>query len=311
MWSRRTFLQSGSLALATLSCINARAALSPVGSITGPLNLPIGLQLYAVRDEVAKDLPGTLKAISAIGYREVELAGMPIPSAAKLRTLLEDSGLKAPSMHSSMADLLKGLQQRIDYAAAIGAKYLVCSFPWTPDSRFSKATGDSGAALAAGMTLDDWKWNAEQLNRIGELTRKAGIQCGYHNHNIEFRSFDGVVAYDELLRLTDPKLVTMQLDIGWVVTAGADTRKILTQHADRIALLHVKEVRKGARTTTAGMDSQTTEVGSGQVDWRALFGAMNPQRIRHYFVEQENFERTPLAAAKISFDYLSRLKPTA
>lgn len=299
MWTRRVFLQHGSLALAAMTFPNAFAAKARLG----PLNKPVGLQLWTIRDDVAKDLPAALKAVGAIGYGEVEFAGVPKEPAAKVRAMLQDYGLTAPSMHCGMADAQKDLQQRIDYAKALGARYIVISFPWTADSRFK-----DGGPLAAGMTLDDWKWNAEQLNRIGELTRKAGITCGYHNHNMEFRSYNGVVAYDDLLRLTDPKLVTMQLDIGWVVTAGADPLQLLTRHADRISSLHIKDVRKDAKTVVDHVDTQTTEVGNGRVDWPKLFAAMNPQRIHHYFVEQENFERAPLEAVKLSFDYLSRLK---
>jgi sugar phosphate isomerase/epimerase len=303
MWSRRTFLQHGSLALATMACADTRAAPSQ----HGPLGRPIGLQLYTVREDAAKDLPGTLKRIAAIGYREVELAGLPPRPAAEVRKLLEDCGLTAPSMHAGMFDLQTGLQQRIDYAKALGVQYIVCSFPWTADSRFRDAAGGSAHALAAGVTLDDWKWNAQQLNRIGEVARTAGLRCGYHNHNMEFRAYDGVTAYDELLRLTEPDLVTMELDIAWVVTAGVDPLRYLTKHASRISMLHVKEVRKNARTTLDRLDAQTTEVGGGQIDWKRLFGAMSAGSIRHYFVEQENFERPPLEAVKISFDYLREL----
>ncbi|MEZ0470176.1 sugar phosphate isomerase/epimerase family protein [Luteimonas salinilitoris] len=299
MLTRRAFLQYGSLALAAMTSLGAFAARPRLG----PLGKPVGLQLWTIRDDVAKDLPAALKAVSAIGYGEVEFAGVPKRPAAEVRAMLQDNGLTAPSMHCGMADAQKDLQQRIDYARAIGARYIVIPFPSTADSRF-----EDGGALAAGMTLDDWKWNAEQLNRIGELTREAGITCGYHNHNMEFRSYDGVVAYDELLRLTDAKLVTMQLDIGWVVAAGADPLRLLARHADRISSLHVKDVRKDARTTVDRVDTQTTEVGNGRVDWPKLFAAMDPERIRHYFVEQENFERPPLESAKLSFDYLNRLK---
>lgn len=299
MLNRRAFLQSSSLALAAMMSPNLFATKPR----TGPLNKPIGLQLWTIRDDVAKDLPGALKAVGAIGYGEVEFAGVPKAPAAEVKTMLSDSGLTAPSMHCGMADAQKDFQQRIDFAQAIGARQIVISFPTTADARFK-----DGNALAAGMTLDDWKWNAEQLNRIGELTRKAGINCGYHNHNMEFRSFDGVVAYNELLRLTDPKLVTMQLDIGWVTAAGADPLKLLTDHADRISSLHIKDVRKDAKTFVDRVDSQTIEIGKGRVDWPKLFAAMDPQRIRHYFVEQEDFERPALESAKLSFDYMSRLK---
>jgi sugar phosphate isomerase/epimerase len=300
MLTRRAFLQRSSLALAAMTSLDAFAAQRRLG----PLNKPVGLQLWTIRDEVAKDLAGALKAVAAIGYGEVEFAGIPKATTSEVRSMLADNGLTAPSMHCGMADAQKDLQQRIDYAQAIGARYLVISFPSTADERFK-----DGNALAAGMTLDDWKWNAEQLNRIGELTAKAGITCGYHNHNMEFRTYaDGVVAYDELLRLTDPERVTMELDIGWVAAAGADPLRLLSRHADRISSLHIKDVRKDAKTVLDRVDTQTTEIGNGRVDWPALFAAMDPQRIRHYFVEQENFERAPLQSVKLSFDYLSRLK---
>ena len=120
-------------------------------------------------------------------------------------------------------------------------------------------------------------------------------------------SCGGVVAYDELLRLTDPKLVTMDMDLAWVVTAGVDPVKYLKKYRDRISLLHVKEVRKDLRTMVDRVLAQTTEVGSGKIDWKQVFKAMDPARISHYFVEQENFERPPLEAVRISFDYLKGL----
>jgi sugar phosphate isomerase/epimerase len=303
MLSRRAFLERGSLALAAMSLHAARAAEAQ----TGPLGRPIGLQLYTVREAVAKDLAGTLRAIADIGYREVELAGIPTKSATELRKILDNCGLAAPSMHASMADLQDGLQQRIDYAKALGTEYLVCAFPWTADSRFRDNPGHAVVSLASGITLDDWKWNAEQLNKIGAAAKQAGLRCGYHNHNMEFRSYDGVVAYDELLRLTDPELVTMEMDIAWVVTAGADPVKYLKKHDERISMLHVKDVVKDARVTADRLQPETTEVGSGQIDWKRIFKAAKASRITHYFVEQENFERSPLESVKISFDYLKGL----
>ena len=308
MLSRRAFLERGSLALAAMSLGAARAATEQTSAPTGPLGRPIGLQLYTIRDAVAKDLAGTLRAISQIGYREVELAGAPSgTTASELRRMLGDNGLSAPSMHASMADLQEGLQERIDYAKGVGAEYLVCAYPWTADSRFREKPGHAVVSLASGITLDDWKWNADQLNKIGTACKAAGLRCGYHNHNMEFRSYDGTVAYDELLERTDPELVTMEMDIAWVVTAGADPVKLLKKHDDRISMLHVKDVTKDARIAVDRMQPETTEVGSGRIDWKKVFKAARPKRITHYFVEQENFDRSPLESVKISFDYLKGL----
>jgi sugar phosphate isomerase/epimerase len=308
MWSRRTFLQNSSIAIAALGAFEVSALAARAGDGRGPLNRPIGIQLYTVRDAVAKDLPGTLKQLAAIGYREVELAGGPQRPVAEMRQLLADNGLTCPSVHANMLELQAAADEKIEFVRALGAQYLVCSFPWTADSRF-KTGGTQG--IAGGITLDDWKWNAEQLNRIGERARVAGVRMGYHNHNMEFRSYAGVVGFDELLRRTDPALVTIELDIAWVVTAGADPMHYLTKHADRVSLLHVKEVREDLQVMRDKLVAQTTEVGSGKIDWRRLFAAMDPKQIKHYFVEQENFERSPLEAAKISYDYLKTLKTSA
>lgn len=303
MLSRRNCLIQGSL-VAGLAALGVRVA-NGRNAASGPLGLPIGLQIYSVRQDFAKDLAGTLRKVAAIGYSEVEFAGLPPMPAAQLRALLLDCGLSAPSIHVSMADLQSGMQQRLDYAKAIGSQYIVCSFPSTADDRFRDAPAGT---LAAGITLDDWRWNAEQLNRIGETARGVGLSCGYHNHNIEFRAYDGVVAYDELLRLTTPTLVTMELDIGWVVSAGVDPLRYLQDHAARISLLHIKDVRKNAQIGRDRVEGQTTELGTGQIDWQRVFAATSPPSVRHIFVEQENFAaHTPLQAARINFNYLREL----
>lgn len=299
MITRRRFLEGSSLAaLAAMSGVESFAA----GAGTGPLGLPIGLQLYTVRDVAAKDLAGTLAKLQTIGYREVETAGFYGKSGKEMRKILADHGMTAPSAHSSMGDIQKNMQQLVDGAAEVGAKYFICAFPALPGNK------PASAAIAKEITLDDWKWNAEQLNKLGEVAKKAGLQAGYHNHNMEFRKFDGVTAFDHLLKLTDPKLVTIELDLGWVVTAGLDPAKYLKQYAERISLLHVKDVRKDAVTTVDEVKAQTLEVGRGKIDWNRVFAACDPKRLKHYFVEQENFTGPTVDAVRASFEYLSTLK---
>jgi sugar phosphate isomerase/epimerase len=300
MWSRRSFLKHASFTVASMATLDAYGA----SAKTGPLGKPIGIQLYTVAADAAKDLPGTLKALADIGYREVEFPGGPARMPApQLRKLLTDLGLVCPSIHAAMSELQTNAQEKIDLARGLGAQYVVCSFPWTSDGRFQTARGKMGPE----MTLDDWKWNAEQLNRIGELARQGGIRLGYHNHNLEFRSYGGTVAFDELLRLTDPKLVAIQLDIAWVATAGVDPLRYLRDQAARVELLHVKEVRKDLQVMVDQVKAQTTELGRGLIDWPKLFAAMDPKHVRHYFVEQENFDGSPLDAVRVDFDYLYRL----
>lgn len=297
--TRRGFLEGSSLAvLAAMTGVRSFAA----GAGTGPLGRPIGLQLYTVREDAGRDLLGTLKKLQTIGYREVETAGFYGKSGKELRKILADHGMTAPSAHTNMTELQKGMQKLVDGAADVGAKYLICAFPSLPPTKTATP------AIAKEITLDDWKWNAEQLNKLGELAKKAGLQAGYHNHNMEFRSYNGVIAFDELLKQTDPKLVTIELDLAWVVTAGLDPVKYLKQYPDRISLLHVKDVRKDAVTAVDEIKTQTVEVGRGKIDWKRIFAACNPQHLKHYFVEQENFTGPSIDAVRTSFEYLSTLK---
>jgi sugar phosphate isomerase/epimerase len=303
MLSRRAFLQRSSVALAAASCLPAYAS----SAKTGPLGKSIGIQLYTVRGETARDLMGTLKTLSAIGFREVEMAGYYDKGAKELRKILTDLSLEPTSSHRGLTDVLKATQKEIDYVAELGAKYLVVPFPAVPDNRFDNQPKGSTKTIANSMTLDDWKWIAEQLNKIGEISKKAGVITGYHNHNLEFRTIDGVVAYDQLIKDTDPSLVTMELDIAWVVAAGFDPVAYLKNHPERISLLHVKDVKKDIKTVVDVVETTTTEVGSGKVDWKKLFAACDPKRIKHYYYEQEQWDGPVLEAAKTSFDYLSKL----
>ncbi len=213
----------------------------------GPLGRPIGLQLYTVRDVAAKDLAGTLAKLQTIGYREVETAGFYGKSGKEMRKILADHGMTAPSAHSSMGDIQKDMQKLVDGAAEVGAKYFICAFPSLPPGK------PLSPAIAKEITLDDWKWNAEQLNKLGEVAKKAGLQAGYHNHNMEFRTFDGATAFDHLLKLTDPKLVTIELDLGWVVTAGLDPAKY-HQAARRSHFAAAREGRAQGRGHGGGRD---------------------------------------------------------
>jgi sugar phosphate isomerase/epimerase len=153
------------------------------------------------------------------------------------------------------------------------------------------------------MTLDDWRWNAEQFNRIGERVNAAGMRFAYHNHTPEFRSENGVLFYDELLRSTDPAKVTMELDCGWAAVAGQNPADLLTRYAPRISMLHVKDFKMshGAVPLPA---PPSTEMGRGAIDYHPVFAAAKKANIEHVFVEQEEFDIPPIEALKIDADYM-------
>src|SRR5277367_5163641 len=198
--SRRTFLKTASASAAL-----AAAGVDASWLMANPLGLPLGLQLYSVRDLLPKDYEGTLKQLSSIGYREVEAAGFFGRSAVDVKKAMEQAGLHCVSAHYSYVDLMPKLDETIQFGKTLGLGSIICSSPGLPDGSHAKSA--DGKVNRDAMTLDDWRWNAEQFNKIGERVNAAGIKFGYHNHTAEFRTLNGLVIYDELLRLTDPTKV--------------------------------------------------------------------------------------------------------
>jgi sugar phosphate isomerase/epimerase len=315
--TRRTFIETSAKAA------GAGIATSVLGVTSveaNPLNLPIGLQLYTVGAEMDKDPAGTLKAVAAVGYKQVELSPLSKTPAKDLKKMVDDAGLKNPSGHYMLPDLMSRLPEIVELANLFGQEYMIVTVPWVADpSRFTPDPqgGEFALFLAIinGLTLDDWKWNAEQFNKVGEQVKKAGLQLGYHNHNFEWKKFAGVTAYDEFLRLTDAGLVKLELDCGWATVAGQDPVAYLTKYPERYRLLHVKDFKKEftPRTTLAGKDvgaPVATELGRGSIDYARVFAAAKKGEIRGIFVEQEPpfTEMTALEAIKVNFEYVKNLK---
>lgn len=311
--SRRSFVKAS-------ACGVAASLLEMPLTNASPLNLPIGLQLYTVGQEMDNDAAATLKAVAAAGYKQVELSPLAKTPAKDLKKALEDAGLKNPSGHYMLPDLLSNLEEKIDLARLFGQEFMVVTVPWVANpSRFKvdPAQGQIAVFLAiiSGLTLDDWKWNAEQFNRVGEQVKKSGLQLAYHNHNFEWKHYGGATGYDEFLRLTDPGLVKLELDCGWATVAGQDPVAYLTKYPERYSLLHIKDFRNGftPRTTLMGQDPGApvpTELGRGTIDYRRIFSAAQKAQIRALFVEQEPpFTEMPaLEAIKVDYDYMKNLK---
>ena len=296
---RRDFLKAG-VAAATA------AALSPSLLSAHPFGFPVGIQLYTVKEQLAKDFDGTLRKVSAIGYKEVEAAGFYNKSASEFRKSIEAAGMTIPSAHYSLQELLDGFDAKLAFAHELGLKYIICSFPFVANpGRFHAEKYYE--EISRGITLDDWKWNFDQFNRLAEKTKQAGIQFGYHNHNMEFRKLDGVLVYDEMLRLTDPTLVKMEMDIGWVACAGFDPVAYLEKFPQRYELFHVKDIKPGP-PTTEGEGNGSTELGHGTIDWKRVLATAKKTSAKHYFVEQEDpFTDHPVMdAIKIDYEFLSK-----
>lgn len=296
--SRRTFLQTTSVALAAGAIGKARPAFA------NPLDLPLGLQLYSVRDLIAKDYDGTLKQLGALGFREVESAGYFEHTADQVKKSMTMASLRCVSAHYPLAQLQPNLDEALRFSKALGVKFIVCSSPMLSPSR---AKGVDFKEVSETINMDDWKWNFEQFNRIAKRVKQEGMQFAYHNHTPEFRAENGVMPFDELFRNTDPDNMTVEMDCGWVAVAGQDPVEYLKKYPTRISMLHIKDFKLNGSTSVVN-PPPSTELGRGSVDYRPIFAAAKQAKIAHYFIEQEEFDLPPWEALKIDADYIRNLK---
>ncbi len=295
MLTRRNFLR-------TSAVLCGSALLGSKYLNASPFGLPIGLQLYSVRELLPKDYAGTLKQIAALGYREVEAAGYYGMSVKQVRQALGDAGLRMPSAHYSYNDLHRDFDNILAFNKELGVEYIVCSFPGMKDP--SRLKDKSFRGMVQAFNLDDWRWNAEQFNAFGAKIKAAGMRFGYHNHTMEFAAQDGVVPFDELLRLTDPELVTIEMDCGWVMVGGGDAVEYLKRYPTRISMLHVKDFKKTDKPSSVVDPPPAAELGTGTADYHPIFAAAKKANIKHYFVEQEEFNMPPMESLKIDADYM-------
>jgi sugar phosphate isomerase/epimerase len=289
---RRTFIES-SIAAALVSA-TARPAWGAVHHIDR-----LGLQLYTVRDLMKQDFDGTIAGVAKIGYKELEFAGYHGKSPKEVRALLDANGLTSPYAHHSIELLDKNLQEILDGAQVIGQKFIVCPY-----------------LDAKSRTADGYKHLAESCNRVGEATKKAGIQFAYHNHSFEFEKVDGLdgkLPFDYLLAQTDPKLVKIEMDLCWMNVAGQDPVSYFKKFSGRFPLIHVKDWSKegsGSRDYEGAVGhpvtGHITNVGGGSIDFKKIFAQSGKAGIEHYFVE--NDDAKSLDDPKASYDYLAKLQ---
>ena len=298
MINRRTFLQSASVTL-----LSGSALLRAPRALASPFGLPIGLQLYSVRDLLPKDFNGTLKQIAALGYTEVEAAGFFNHSAKEVSDAFKSAGLHCPSAHYSYNDLNRDLDKTIAFHKEAGIGIIICSFPG-----FKNPSAPRSKKMSDAFTLDDWRWNADEFNKLGAKIKAAGLSFGYHNHTMEFTELDGVIPFDELLRLTDPSLVTIEMDCGWVMVGGGNAADYLKRFPTRISMLHVKDFKKTDKPATVDDPPSAADLGTGTADYHPIFAAAKKANIKHYFVEQEEYYEPPMQALKIDADYMKAFK---
>lgn len=276
---RREFLRSAGGMFAAGVVLGPSALVRPRAPRNDRLG-HLGLQLYGVRHLMDKDVEGTIAAVAAIGYREVELAGLHNKSAREMRAILDRHGLRARSSHSSMQDIRRNWSRTLDDAATLGQTYVVN--PWI----------DEPERTVAGYTKA-----AHEMTAAAEAARAHGLGFAYHNHEFEFARVDGKLPYDILLAESDPKLVKMELDIFWIVKGGQDPLAYFTRHAGRFPMIHAKDMTK---------DGTMVDVGQGAIDWRDILRYARKAGLEYTFVEHDD-PPSPIADARVSYEYLRPL----
>ncbi len=298
MTTRRGFLKAGAATLCGAALLREQAF---AYASRNTLHLPIGVQLYSVRNQLPKDYLGTLKQVAAAGYTEVESAGFYNLKPAEVKTAMDAAGLHCVSSHWGFQQVTEQADMVLDYAHTLGMSHVICPGP-----------GRKPGAVrpAHGLSLEEWRWNAEQFNAVGKKFKAAGVQFGYHNHYAEFEAVEGALPFFELMRLTDPELVTFEMDCGWVVVGGGDPVKVLSEHGKRISMLHIKDFKQATPEALAHGGVKAAELGMGSIDYRPIYkAAAKFAKIKHAFVEQEEFlDMPPMQALKTDADYIASIE---
>jgi len=246
--------------------------------------IPIGLQLYSVREDCKRDLPGTITAVAKMGYKGVEFAGYYDRSDKQLRKMLDDNGLLCCGTHTGLDTLLgDNLARTIEFNRTLGNKYLIV--PGLPEKYRNSRQA--------------WLNTAKLFNELAEKVKPHGMRVGYHNHSIEFTAMDGELPWDTFYGNTR-KDVIMQIDVGNAIHGGADPLPYLYKYPGRAITVHVKEFSK---------TNKKALIGEGDVNWKAFFALCKAVgQTEWYIVEQESYAYPPLKCVEKCLRNLRKMK---
>lgn len=282
--SRRMFIKNSAAQATAASLLSAGA----FELRANPLGLPIGCQTWPVRQQIAKDFPGTLKMLhdadfqniemcSPVGYEDSGFGGLTKYKGSELRKIINDQGLVCESSHFGMDELRKNQEERIAWAKDLGLKQMLVASLGGPKN----------------PTMDDVKRAADEYNKMGEKAAAAGIRQGLHNENFETSSVDGKRTYDILIGLLDPKFVNFQFQVSTIMD-GFDAAEYFDKYPGRFFSMHVQ----GWNAPT----KKIAPVGQDSLDWKKIFTAAKTGGVKNYFVEM-NFDYM-----KASVPYLRSLQ---
>jgi sugar phosphate isomerase/epimerase len=245
-------------------------------------NDQIALQLYTLRRLAAVDLPGTLEAVAAAGFRAVELAGLPETGPGELARLLHGAGLRVVAAHESIEGLRADASAVADRLAEVGWSRAIV--PWMPESD--------------RQTADDVRRFAADLAGFAATLAERGIRIGYHNHSFEFAALDGTTVWDVLLGNLPPE-VEIELDVYWAAVGGRDPAAEIRAAAGRVRLLHMKD-------RADGPEPHDVPAGKGILPFPQIIEAGRAAGVEWYIVEQDE-PHEPLADVASALRYLESL----
>lgn len=285
--SRREFLGKSAMGFGSV-LIALRLPLDPNSEVLPKtVKMPLGFQVWTIKDMLVKDFPGTLKMMAGLGYQSLEMCSPPgyessgfgplmKLTAKEMKQIINDEGLICESSHYGFDELRKHLDERIRFALDSGQKQMILS----------------SFGLPSNATMSDWMKAADELNKLGEIAKNAGIQMGYHNHHMEFGKIDGVLIYDELMKQFDPKYIKMQFQVA-VISIGYKASDYFTKYPGRFISAHLADY------STA--DKKTVPLGQGVVDWKEFFASIKKGGVKNIFVEMN------LDTLKESANYIHNL----
>ncbi len=265
-----------------------------------------GVQLYVLRDLLSKDFDGTLQKVASVGIRKVEFAGFYGRTAQQVRASLTKAGLTASGAHCLLASMPDDeIRRMIDFCHEVGMPYMIAAVPSIKSAAVQGSSKTAAGNPFKHIELGDWRWSAERFNDIGARVRDAGMRFAYHNHNIEAQKYGDVVAFDELLRLTDRAVVGIEFDIGNFIAGGGDPYPYLEKYPNRFELAHVKEWVTPFKPTITSNFPDYAPLGNGTTDWKRLLGRLQTAGVKEIFIEQDGTASgDELGAVRQAYEFL-------
>ncbi|MFC5408482.1 sugar phosphate isomerase/epimerase family protein [Larkinella bovis] len=233
-----------------------------------------GMVSYTMRNEFAKDMPGTLDKIKSMDITNIEFSSLFGKTAAEIRAELDKRGMRCTSHGVGYDDLMKKMDKVVENAKTLGAKYV--RLAWIPHE--------------GTFTLDAAKKTVSEFNQIGKQLKDKGLEFVYHNHGFEFEPYENGTLFDYIVQNTDPEAVSFEMDVLWVYFPGQDPAKLLAKYPKRFKLMHMKDLKKGVQGNMSGGTPPENDValGTGQINLPAVLKAARKSSIEYFYIEDES-----------------------